>query len=87
MDFGMSVMKCEEEEQFSEKVGTLNWTAPELICGQKYGEKADIFSLGVFAIELAEGNPPWIDEQEKQIRLNICGKDLPKINPKWPPAF
>lgn len=35
--------------------------APELIKGTPYGIEVDIWSLGVFAIELAEGFPPFIE--------------------------
>ena len=37
--------------------------APEIIRGEHpYDEKVDIYSLAIFAIELAEGEPPNIDK-------------------------
>jgi serine/threonine protein kinase len=37
--------------------------APELIKGdKKYTEKVDIWSFGIFAMEMADGDPPYIDE-------------------------
>jgi serine/threonine protein kinase len=38
--------------------------APEMLrAKKKYDAKVDIWSLGIFLIELAEGNPPHINEE------------------------
>ena len=37
--------------------------APELIRGERrYTTKIDIWSLGIFAMEMADGDPPYINE-------------------------
>ena len=62
--------------------------APELISRQNhYDSKVDIWSLGIFAYELTNGDPPYIDESQSQIILNIVRLDPPRIASKWSPLF
>ena len=61
--------------------------APEVIQGQEYGFKVDVWSLGIFAIELAEGEPPYIAEHHTRVAVNIVQHDPPRISAKWSPEF
>lgn len=53
-DFGYAAQLTKENVARQTKVGTVCWMAPELIKGaKKYDKKVDIWSLGIFAYEMA----------------------------------
>ncbi|KAG6616884.1 TKL protein kinase [Phytophthora cinnamomi] len=48
-DFGISRERS-VEDTMTAGVGTIYWTAPEVLMGKKYTEKADIFSFGIVMV-------------------------------------
>ncbi|XP_076293572.1 myosin-IIIb isoform X2 [Lasioglossum baleicum] len=63
VDFGVSSHLAETLARKNTSVGTPYWMAPEVIaCEQQldssYDSRCDVWSVGVTAIELAEGDPP-----------------------------
>ncbi len=55
--------------------------APEVITGKEsgYNERADIWSLGITAIEMAKGMPPRVDQQPAKVVMTIVNSDPPKL--------
>ena len=57
-DFGLSGM-MKDNQDLCGGVGTPNYTAPEVLAHQRYGNKVDIYSYGVVLWEIATGKVPY----------------------------
>jgi len=78
-DFGLATQLTLEESCRHTIAGTPAWMAPELILKKPYNEKIDIWSLGMIAFELAEGEPPYLRLPQLKAMFVITSKDTPKL--------
>jgi len=53
--------------------------APELIRGHDYGTKVDIWSLGIMVMEMAEGEPPYMEFPPLRALFLITTKGIPAL--------
>eukprot|EP00501_MAST-03F_sp_TOSAG23-6_P002249 GSMAST32.ASY1.ANO1.2349.1 assembled CDS len=78
-DFGVSTMLSGNVAKSSTFVGTPYWMAPEVIDGNEYDASADIWSLAVTAIEMAEMEPPNFDLVPMQALTKIPSLPSPRL--------
>merc|ERR1711991_85577 len=78
-DFGYAAQLTQEKTKRNTIVGTPYWMAPELIRGQNYDTKVDIWSLGIMVMEMVEGEPPYMDFPPLRALFLITTKGIPGL--------
>ncbi|KAM9957549.1 hypothetical protein ACTFIR_009656 [Dictyostelium discoideum] len=87
-DFGVS-QQIQSTFSKGSIAGTPYWMAPEILNQTDYNNKIDVWSLGIVAIELADGEPP-LSEVNPMRAMYMIGRRPPptfKDPKKWSPEF
>ncbi|XP_037402023.1 serine/threonine-protein kinase 10 [Pygocentrus nattereri] len=89
-DFGVSAKNTKTLQRRDSFIGTPYWMAPEVVMCETikdapYDYKADIWSLGITLIELAQMEPPHHELNPMRVLLKIAKSDPPMLEQpsKW----
>uniref|UniRef100_A0A8C8D325 non-specific serine/threonine protein kinase n=1 Tax=Oncorhynchus tshawytscha TaxID=74940 RepID=A0A8C8D325_ONCTS len=93
-DFGVSAQNTKTLQRRDSFIGTPYWMAPEVVMCETmkdapYDYKADIWSLGITLIELAQIEPPHHELNPMRVLLKIAKSEPPTLEQpsKWSREF
>lgn len=75
-DFGLSKVAVDDDDDCKSMLGTVEYMAPEVILGQKYGMAVDWWSLGALGFDLLTGAPPFPGNNHAKIQEKIVKQKL-----------
>ncbi|XP_076750741.1 STKc_myosinIII_N_like and MYSc_Myo21 domain-containing protein ninaC isoform X1 [Xylocopa sonorina] len=85
IDFGLSRIVQSEVEKRHTCIGSPSWMAPEVAMSKGnssdvgYGNRADVWAVGITSIELADGYPPFQDMHPTRALFQIVRNPPPNL--------
>uniref|UniRef100_A0A8C5MEE1 non-specific serine/threonine protein kinase n=1 Tax=Leptobrachium leishanense TaxID=445787 RepID=A0A8C5MEE1_9ANUR len=93
-DFGVSAKNVRTLQRRGSFIGTPYWMAPEVVMCETmkdapYDYRADVWSLGITLIEMAQIEPPHHELNPMRVLLKIAKSEPPTLSSpsKWSPEF
>ncbi|KAM7008212.1 serine/threonine-protein kinase PAK 3-like [Passerculus sandwichensis] len=78
-DFGLCAQLSPERSTRCTMLGSPYWVAPEIVKRKEYDTQVDIWALGIVAIEMLEGEPPYFKESPIQAQRLIARNRYPPL--------
>lgn len=75
-DFGLSKVAVDGNDKCNSFLGTVEYMAPEVIQGHKYGMAVDWWSFGALGFDLLTGSPPFTGQNHSKIQDKIVKQKL-----------
>ncbi|PNS15802.1 hypothetical protein CAC42_4254 [Sphaceloma murrayae] len=75
-DFGLSKVAVDGDDHCNSVLGTIEYMAPEVIQGIRYGMAVDWWSLGAIGFDMLTGAPPFQGGNNAKIQQNILKQKL-----------
>lgn len=73
IDFGAAVF-LDPGQLYEDRFGTVYYVAPEIVKGEGYNNKCDIWSMGVILFALLCGEVPFFSQKDKEtLQLVMAG--------------